>query len=259
MSDSTGSPRRKGRRATTLLVALLGVGTVALAGFVLRDAIRETWYLHQLRSPDIATRMATVEGLAEVGGNRSVDPLLEICRQAQPEPKGQLPAPVASAISALTKVVPRANASQIEKVLLSFSELAGKTTTKIELLHEAMEHLGSRDGRVMHSVCAILPNSQPPLLDLAIRGFVGAWTKDRARGEEFLLAADVAGVIRFLHREGGAPQGILWRGYLREVSKPLTGYLPGTAPRGGRALRTSSARRTPMRRYAPSPSLFFRQ
>ena len=219
------------RCSATLLVAFLALLTVSVAGFALRDRLRELWYVRQLRSSDDASRRQTaVEMLGEVGGDRSVDPLLEVLGGldlTDPKPSEL----VRAAVQALTEVTPRANDGGAERVVDAFFvDFVQKTTARIDVLNEAMETLGARDPRVMEFVCKRFARDNPHVLDLAARGFVGAWHWDRARakGEACLQSADFELVVEFLRREGGQPNG--------NVAQPLTGYEAGKPPRLGRAV-----------------------
>ena len=81
------------------ILAGLGVGLLGLSVYVLRDAIRERYYIHKLQSPDVVARTAALDRLVELasvnavpaivrmrvrGKEPSYDRLLEIALKKKP-------------------------------------------------------------------------------------------------------------------------------------------------------------------------------
>jgi hypothetical protein len=74
----------KGRRIA-IVVTTLGIGTAAVAGFLLRGQIVERWYLHKLEAGTPDERKAAIEKLGKVGSEAALIGLHDRFVQINPE------------------------------------------------------------------------------------------------------------------------------------------------------------------------------
>ena len=70
----------RGKRAA-LSTVLLAAFALLAGGLALRDRLREAWYIHRLRSPDHATRLAAAERIADLKLVAAVPELIRLIEE----------------------------------------------------------------------------------------------------------------------------------------------------------------------------------
>ncbi|MCZ6795033.1 MAG: hypothetical protein O7J95_15630 [Planctomycetota bacterium] len=208
----TPAAKRPGVRWTLRLSCLTGIAVMALAVHVYRDPLLELWYLRELRmAKDAEAQRAVMANLAEVGGDRSVEPLTELL-------KNQDPALASRAGASLGDIAPRCADENAKAVVRSLLDAIPATPSPfrppaakgpIYSFVDALRDIARNDPRILPLLRDRLLEDDLPGLGGAAGALAAAWPAWASRVTELLDRADAPTLRRLLlNVENPNPQGI---------------------------------------------------